>query len=753
MGTGELKPFNATEHIQAANMIRNHVSELEPICAAAQVSGLLTCPELGANAYRLEALLHEILQCATGEVSLTVDILHKLFALLKERGDSHMEDASEDVFVSLTWYAGHNYRIFEGLWEGGAFYLQRFLNIVDRMPDDVRFIRLKSQVLGLLTLSEAIAQRRSLPRYILGERYPQESIPVDIANSALKNSKAIQFTRQELDVLGVKVDDLLPFSLTIDQWRDSQADIEDIRTQAKPILINDNIHYVVYPSAVTSAIRLHIIDQLAEFGLLENLQHALVREYSSLFHDIPLLGAIHNAPISWKSEDGYHVGDCVAEYDAGRYLHFFFVVDGFAGHNTRGLCDMSPDYDRFKPIYTERMNKMSRDIAKRGNFREGLSLIIGCGWGRGILLDVPEGEFDNWRCECIGAGQLVTLSWSRDMKPLNLLRLNDHEQALSAAGVDLQNLSGLLNLYAWAVEHDYHLVPHHQIELDMISKEHPLFLMIDQSSLVNIRHQVLNDWDPHVAKMPDGDIVRVRRHNPHSYFEEDARQPIYDSVDDAVRGTLRTVYEGSGLTLWLSVSAIGDVDSDQVFTYWDAFSKWLPRICPAIESKFEDGVTANLLWHLEFPEYGRDQQTIVDADLSVDDIIDGITTCCDRNASRIQTVVPLSVMAAFQHPENHAERALLASLIRGIAELAGQALDAVGILENAVPDRNMREFHMYMARDYADYVLGSLPAKAIMPETFDDTLSRIGLAWRAYDKTVDNKIGGFNSEAQHRVRR
>ena len=45
-----------------------------------------------------------------------------------------MEDPSEDVFVTLVNTPRGNYRIFEGISEGAGFYLQRVLNVIEKMP-------------------------------------------------------------------------------------------------------------------------------------------------------------------------------------------------------------------------------------------------------------------------------------------------------------------------------------------------------------------------------------------------------------------------------------------------------------------------------------------------------------------------------------------------------------------------------------------------------------------------------------------
>ena len=441
------------------------IQDLEPIKAVACVSGLLTFPELGANAFRIEKLVQRILRFARGTRRLQESDLHQLFQLLEQTGDARMEDPTEDVFISLVWYAGENIRVFEGLWECNAFYLQRFLNVLNSTPDDEPFVTLKQQVQCLLKLSEAITARRQLERYCLGEELPRSEIPSEIVAKLPSLAEIVRFTPSDLAELDIRSEHVSPFCFSLQDW---QADLNDqdaaVKLMRSPLLMHGEEVYVVCPSCISPAIRLHIIEFVKKIDKTKALQESLAAEYSALIFDTRLLGLPPEAQFRWVRSDTLVAGDFVAEIDRGRFIHFLFVLDGFNDPEGTGLVGVSPDWGSIESIYNQRVRQFADFCTSRDLFRESLTLLVACGWGRVISFGIPDPKIANWRQISISIADLITLSRSRDMNPLNLVRILDHEQELRSANVELKNINGLLNLYGWAKDLDHHLIPHHQIE-------------------------------------------------------------------------------------------------------------------------------------------------------------------------------------------------------------------------------------------------------------------------------------------------
>jgi hypothetical protein len=87
------------------------------------------------------------------------------------------EDPAEGVFVTLVNTPKGNFRVFEGIREGTGFHLQRILNVVESMPSNPPFTRIRESVECLLKLSDAVAERAGVVENTLGQALPLDAIP------------------------------------------------------------------------------------------------------------------------------------------------------------------------------------------------------------------------------------------------------------------------------------------------------------------------------------------------------------------------------------------------------------------------------------------------------------------------------------------------------------------------------------------------------------------------------------------------
>jgi len=91
-----------------------------------------------------------------------------------------MEDPTEDVFVTVVSNRSGSFRLFTGLLEGSGFYLQQFLDLMESMPVEQPFERMRDSVGAMLRLSEALAARADIQRHSLGGDLPLEAIPEEV---------------------------------------------------------------------------------------------------------------------------------------------------------------------------------------------------------------------------------------------------------------------------------------------------------------------------------------------------------------------------------------------------------------------------------------------------------------------------------------------------------------------------------------------------------------------------------------------
>lgn len=705
------------------------VRDLEPISSAARIAGLLTCPELAANAHRLEQMIENVLCRANGKKRINAKELVQLFALFGKAGHGSMEDPAEDVFVSLVYFRGRNFRVFEGLWEASAFHLQRLIGVVESMPDAGRFNALKEQVEGLLTLSESVALRRGLARYCCGAEYPVSKLSHSVADRAAELSKAVLFTYDELVGCGIEWDHLAVFSTSIGSLR-KIPEGGSATLRLTPLVRHSTGVLLAVPANVSTAIRFRVIDFADRNGMADMLQTSLAQEYTKLVEETQILGKSFGAPLQWRPHGNTAMGEVVQKIDTGRCIHFLFLLDNFEQFRDHDFLGHSSAFENCSDACQCCLDRVVEQFTSRPEYKEGMTIVVGCGWGRGLAMPVVDSGRNDWRVEVTSIEQLVTLSWSRGTQPLHLFRLLDHVHQLEQRNLQIINMNGLLNLYGFALSQGFHLAPHSALEPDMLLGDRPLMLSIPLEAIFEVRRQVAQIHDVHLAAPPDSKPVVLRRYHLNPYFAEDTELPLYGSIVDAASGTLRSVYEGRWLSVWLTSHTADSEDHDGLFRFWDAFTKWLMRIVPVIETVLGEKPATAIKWHIEY------EMTTDPADFdragedSAEDLFAQIETRVDNDGRRITSSVPRSVFVAFHQPKNFAEQAVLMSFVDGVTRLLGVGLHVRKTVLRAVGCEDAREFHLFEANEFADFVADKIPSHPILLEPFDDSLSRLGVASR-----------------------
>ncbi len=723
-----------------ANLKRKlHALDLER--AVATISGILTVPDLAANAYRLEKLLFHVLTDSRGNKHIDRSDLAWMFTQLGACGYALQEDPTEDLFITLAMYRRKNFRIFEGLWEGNGFYLQRFLDILEAMPDSNVYETLRLQVANILIISDEVANRRQLERYLEGAEIPQKKIPRDVLNNLSELSKSVVFSFEELAVLGIGVESLAPFCCSLSDWRSADESF----LQHKPLLVTKNGIIVLACSYISVAIRNHVIDFAVREKQTEALRTGLSRAYSLLFRDLPLLGREIGASVRWDDIGTSLVSQLTIEVDPGRHLHLVFLLDDFSDPEGVRLEGLSSVLKACDGIVETCVFQAISNAKKQRSLREGISIVVSCGWGRGFVTSLPRPSEENWRIISINAYHLTTLSMTHDMSPLDIFRLEDHVSELERRNVRIMNIGGFLNLYGYAKQLDHNLLPHNRLSTDPEARSTQITLMVPDTFLLVPRIEATQDQDLHLAMQPDGTAVVVQRFTPQSYFDRRRHKPLYGSRDDVLRGRLKAVFESEKLDVWFTASINSNPEHEELFTLWEAFINWLPMLVPAIVEQLPDQRIASQQWHINFPEYDDTASSIPNLETSPESLAAIIALNTNKNTQTVHLDLPRSVLDALHQPANHAEVAVLQRLSEGTGVLADTEIDISRVISQTVASVGARNLHVFLSRFFTDYVKKSLPNEPVYLSDFDYTFCRIGMANRADSYSGESEINGIQA--------
>ena len=479
--------------------IEGVIHRYDGIKLATTFAAITTFPELQSNAYRLEALVHFSLSLANGNKKPKQQIIQSAFTLLGEETLSLQEDPAEDVFLSLVHFQKNNYRIFEGLWEGSAFHLQRFIDILEGIPNNSWVLQIKRSIEALLKLSEAIANRKGLVRYSLGNQEPLDVIPKTILMNLNSLKNIIKFSNEELSSLGITLGDLQPFIFDLTNKNNLlEQEFGSTDLEKCPLLYDSQHITVLLPSAISVAIRRHVIDQVQIHSRLQIFESLIADSYKKLFDETTILGDLPFSKLefSFDSHSQLNIANTLVQMDVGRALHIIFFVDDFSNKDNGWINSRTLYGQELGESITKYIARTKKFVKQDPNYKSGMTLIVGCGWGRMLGFDMPNGQDDDWKIESLSAYDLSIFSWSPEMTAMTFFKLLEARDTVTIHNAELMNFNGLLNLYGWAKELNYHLIPHEQLQEEYTGSK--LLIIVNQNSLLNIRAEAYHAYDMHV---------------------------------------------------------------------------------------------------------------------------------------------------------------------------------------------------------------------------------------------------------------
>lgn len=727
---------------QACPNFIKHSRNSHPVKLAATFGALLTNKKLRTNCLRLEVLTHLSLASAGGSKAPDSNILLRGYS---EIGSAcgYLEDPPEDVFVGNIYSRTGNYLVLNGIWESSTFYLQRIVNVVDTFPDENEGLqRIKESVHALLKLSHMVCTKAGLDKNELGNVDSVSHLSNSIASNSYNLRNSVRFSSRELAEAGL--DKTLLHAFVFDPSRKQELLKENLGhslLEMKPIAFDGDDIYLVLPNAVTAAIRRFVLARFKSESNRELLVYMLSKEYEDLFNTTPILGdsigEVKFQDMPWGTVCGI-----AHEQDEGHYIAMFFIMDTLEDFEDEGFTGMHmPDEESIKAI-AGLSSDLQKQIAETPGFKSGMALFISCGVGRGKFALIEGEQIEGWKEIDLSAADFSLLSHTHEMEPLNLWRIEDMRERLSQLNVMLQNVNGFLNMYAWAESLEGHLIPHAEIPEDHLSS-HALNVVITQNQLIELRHQVASFIDVHVEKYVDGNWLKVQKEGV-NHFEEDNAEPLYVHIPSTRRSKPKGAYVTKNRCWWFEVGSIEGGPDTATYHRSKMLETWMVRAANPLDYLFGSLLGEGpILWRCVFDyeqiqgkdgvqEYG----TVIDAQNS-------IRFSVNRTTRTIEFIISEGFDKALFHPENIAERELVITLIKAVAEMAQtEDFDIEKITQEIVPNVNARHSHAFQSREFRDYIRELHDTNPIFINRFDDAMTRLGMGWLARDPNEGGNVTG-----------
>lgn len=721
------------------------LSSYDPDITVPFLAGLLTLPKYQSHCIRLEILVTLAIVFCKGRKRPNVRQAIRWFFQIGKSRCVAGEDPAEDVFVSLVHDETGNSRLIEGVWEAAGFYTQRVLEVVSTMPDDGRFGQLKRSFCAVLSISDIICEKSELQRYQLGA----DELHSALLSRNLPGRNALisraTITLRELEARGIKLADIEPFVLHTQMKNELAAQQFGFgHLDFRPLIVHSDTHLTVaLPTALSAAARNFAIASIVESHLTNAFDRALAKNYADLFFDTPLLGGPLRAPVIWRKAGPHRWSTFVFEVDKGYFISYHLFLTSVATHTDGGFKTVYEEEGVLTSALQSSINDTLQQFSSRPEFKEGLIVLVGCGWGKGYSTEVIQLDHPKWRLQDISAADLVRLSWLADMSPSYLWRILDGLEVTTNAGVHIVNPNGILNLIGWVRSNNGHFVPHSQLLEDKISPEQPLMLNPPLNLLRDVRADSDCGYDRHRAVDNTDAWCEVQRVSPNPFFSRESAERIYASIDHVRNQTLTSVYEGA-LQLWITIKAPSVADKEIEYRLWEMANEWLHRIGSVLDARFgNQKQKPNLKVYVEFRDHGQpspgEQKPVVG------DLIPLCLVEEHEEPSACKAIFEAGFLSGFRIAENVAERLFVRNLVGAFLRLLDTSdIDRVvqEIIGQVVQNKEARSFHFFHAQQFIDYVRDTLPETLVDIDPVDEAAVKIGLGWRVLDRGLGNKIEG-----------
>jgi hypothetical protein len=697
-----------------------------PIKAANLVAGLLLDPRFHANTFRIEALVHYILtNCSGTQRPSSKKVQAWLNDFPQISNAAYIEDPVEDVFVSKVLTDRGDFRIYQGIWEANDFCLQKVLDTIKPIPASFDLNSLFRPLQALLSLSEEVAKRNNADLYQIAESKDKTDIRVP-SNEVLKRSaKSLCFTEMHIQNLGYELDDLGPFIFNpISRGKLTHKKFGNTDLERHPLLYDGNKIILALPTAVSIAIRRFVFEWLYKNGLVESFEKNFVGEYIELLQETPILGRPlpSGLPIHPQKVSEAYFFEAMAEIERGRYLQVIVRIDTLHGFFKEGMDTPAPHSQEQMEEVERRIQLAKKSFLAKDCYREGLSLVVFCGYGRPYFGSMSE-DFSDWKIEFIPAHDFETLGWVPGASDKFVWMLIEQQRQVEQKDIKIMNINGVLNLYGWWEQTDYVLIP------DEVEIGHGQWMIgVPTDCLAKVRQKTRAASNVHTEIYIDGTYKRVRRKQLSSFFQEDQNKPLYVSYEDRHEGILL----GCGVTKtrpwWVSLNRDGaQLDFDTCYKIWDALHNWSERIGKVLDKKFPKLSIGPVLFSLDLaalPSYDRVLENPMPSSADLIDIH------VDKNKNLVVLHLKEPFLYYMNNPVNISEKELVYACIRGFFDLAGLGLDGQEIKklrDTIIPNQDARHIHFFKVHHFRDYMRSYDECEYKTIEEFDANFLKIGL--------------------------
>lgn len=705
--------------------------------AAALIATLSLFPEFAANTIRIEALIQlAAVACHGKKKPNRDDLVRWLGALGPDATAVRMEDPVEDVFIGCVNSQWGSFRLFCGVVSDADYWIEQLLLFVDeRTP----FGAARNEVLALLSLGEAVANRIGLQRYARGSGTRAARIQLPRWKQLQKRYQALHFSNADLAALGIELSSLEAFCLSAEMRQTvKEMVLWNTAVDQNPIASEGNAITLIAPSCIARAVLHRLVNTIARgMGGWGDTFFQVATATTFVNEVLRKLDVepFEFQPPPWPDEVPPMM-PYFGQFDRDKaVIGLSYSAELTAAAVTPGGTDALSEGQQLA------LEKFVRDCAALLESDHGISaglVLINLSAVNRLTTFRFTRDMPTWRVRMAMLPDWLKLMNTAECSAMRLWKLCNHELLFQQHQIEVLNLAGLLNLFAFWKRYDFQLIPHH-VNLRELS-----FVNIDSDFSVAIRAEVRQSHDVHCVRSHQQDRwVRLMRHNVRPLFEEDDEIHLYADYNAVGEGKLIGYVPGRGLSWWLAVPPMppGHEHRDLVFQLWNCILHWLGRVARTVEPVFPIANAQSIMVDVQMPDVLRwnlrDLETfqpLTELDVSVD------------LGKSISITMGEGFLGHFRTPKNDAEQRIVAALLSGAASIAGLTLEPVRLAElraAVVPNEDARYFHLAEVNTLEVMLAADRKADPTFVAREDIAVGRVGLA-DLVGRPNSNVVEGIN---------
>ena len=720
------------EHHQLIKTIFSSIlNEYSKIDTTSVFSSLLLNPNYQSSQYRLEKAISICLSFCKGEKKPDLNLIKYIFEKLEVLGFVRMEDPAEDVFISTVWFEGEQYKVSTGLWEGGIYQTQIFLDFVEAGQNNAEIVFLRDRLRAMLAASNLIITKLGLKVNEIGAEYPITEINYnELSNldQLIDKVKLPSFSGSAL----LPCIDLAKFPELYKQ------ELGESDLVVSPFFVDSDSCLLILPSAILIGIKRQVVNFIREHYSDEMLDALFLNYQAKRIHETTLLKTFEHIQIKFyklKDIEGWWHYESLIEFDKGYFFHFIFLAESLSSLGIDWFNGFTNPEEYLSKYINDLASKAKNYVIDKQGGHKGCTILVPCGYGKGLGLSLDFKSDNQWMFEVINSHDLDTISHDADCTPHRIWRIVESRGQLTTMGVKLMNPNVFLNLYAYAKDNDYCLVPHESFQESNTDPSN-ILINIGSNYQAKVRQKVLKDSESlNVHHHTLGNVKVIRGFND-SLFTNNDRYNIYcpEQVD---KNTLQCIYILNEFKIWIEQKVNRNYDFELQFQCFEAALSWIEKI-------FTVAKNADLLipdelhaWNLSFKFPDDDIHNISDCPKSKD-----VLLCFSNEFINpvLYSTFETEFIDGLRLEDNFSEQSLVLALVSYICDF-NHITDYSEILIQVIENYAARHIHLFVAKEYREYFIADRQEPIYIEQT-DSNNIKLNLGWVCRNRNQGNLIEG-----------